>query len=140
LVIGRLRRASEGVKEKPLCQHLPSCGYSISPFVRPSTKVSPMRHDSSQLGSYRLPSYKWELFTWFLVTNGNYPHDSFTWFLVTTIHVLHHSTQVPQQRTIKEQAKNKEEQLSFDRGALISIRVFHYFMISQLINNQFLQA
>ena len=37
---------------------------------------------------------------------------------------LHLSTYVPQQRTIKEQAKNKEEQLSFDHGALISIHVF----------------
>ena len=55
MVIGKLRRASEGVKEKPLCwhlllcQHLPSCSYSISPFVRPSTKVSPLSHASVRI-------------------------------------------------------------------------------------------
>jgi hypothetical protein len=146
LVIGQLRRASEGVKEKLLCghlllcQHLLSCSYSISPIVRPSTKVSLISHKTHSQGSSPKGTQSQDSFTGFL-SKGN----SFTRIIhrVTLqrelIHKIHsqgsssqqymfyiHSTHVPQKRT--------------RRTALIqswSSQVdscFHHYMISQLIN------
>jgi hypothetical protein len=143
LVIGQLRQASEGVKEKLLCghlllcQHLLSCSYSTSPFVCPSTKVSPMHHRVPiQMGTHSQDS-----FTGFLSKKGTHSQDSFTGFLFTRelIHKIHsqgsssqqymfynHSTHVPQQRT-RRTALIQSWGFHFNS-------CFHYYMISQLIN------
>ena len=135
MVIGRLCRASEGVKEKPLCwhlllcQHLPSCSYSTSPIVRPSTKVSPPRHKDSRLVTARFSSpAELQMRT---ISHGssqhenpftkNHSHGSSSHSTCSTF-ILHMFNIKKIQRTSKEQ----EEQLSFDRGALVSIHVFIY--------------
>jgi hypothetical protein len=123
LVIGQLRQASEGVKEKLLCghlllcQHLLSCSYSISPIVRPSTKVSLICHKTHSQGSSPKGTQSQDSFTGFLSkgnsftriihrvpfqrelihknhsqgysSKGTHSQDSFTGFLFTTVHVLH---------------------------------------------------
>ena len=149
MVIGKLRRASEGVKEKPLCwhlllcQHLLSCSYSTSPIVRPSTKVSPPRHEDSRLVTARFVSHaELQMRT---ISHGSSQHgNSFTRFIShgssSQQYMFYiHSTQVQHQ----EDPKNKQRTR---RTALIrswsshSIHVLHYYMFSQLINNRFLQV
>jgi hypothetical protein len=105
-----------------LCQHLPSCSYSTSPIVRPSTKVSPprhkdsrlvtarfsSRHDSSRLGSHRLPSYKWELFHMVPLNMGTPSQRTIHMVPLHTVHVLHSFYTCSTSRRSKEQAKNKK--------------------------------
>ena len=89
-------------------------------FLRHVTRI----HDSSQLGSYRTPSYKWELFHMVPLNMGTHSQDSFH---MVPLHnstcstfILHRFNIKKIQRTSKEQ----EEQLSFDRGALIRSMCF----------------
>ena len=136
MVIGRLRQASEGVKEKPLCwhlllcQHLPSCSYSISPFVRPSTKVSPMRHASSELGSYCVTARHSSVRVACRATNGN----SFTWFLSTNstcFYIYLHMF------LSKEQSKNKQRTKKNSSHSIMELSFrFMFSLLHDLTINQ----
>ncbi len=167
--VGRLCQASEGVKEKPLCwhfllcQHLPSCSYSTSPFVRPSTKVSLLSHASVRIcvsalivfvprniienPNRRVSSYENSKSSVSFI----YIFHATCWQSIhmvppNPIHVLHSiytATFEEQSKNNKEWQKNKKKSshsivaLSFDDSHFILV---HVCMISQLINNQFLQV
>jgi hypothetical protein len=90
LVIQGLRRASEGVKQKLLCGHLLSSAYSNSPFVCPSTKVSPSSDSvvlrASELGSHYAGT-TCHVLLWFMWSlSAGRPHD---WTVIRTNSYLH---------------------------------------------------